>query len=121
MSFLVLSLFCIFGLNCYDINIFSLPEDQDIIRIPQYRRIVREYQEDSNNIRKEYTPEEILTMIAALADGLNWEKDYELSIQCFRNFVSLRYRLETAWTNLEDIRPQEEYGTISVRRYPSSV
>ena len=51
----------------------------------------------------DYTLEDYIVFIAAIADGLNWEDDYNRSIECVYDFAELGIRLEDARAEIENI------------------
>jgi hypothetical protein len=51
----------------------------------------------------DYTLEDYITFAAAIADGLNWEDQYNQSIECVYTFANLGIRLEMAKDQIYNI------------------
>ena len=53
------------------------------------------------------TLEEMMVITNAIADGLNWEKPYEESVDCIYGFLDLSLRLEHALKSIENVTDAE--------------
>lgn len=56
-------------------------------------------QEQENN----YTIDDYMVFAAAIADGLNWEQDYDNLKQCINSFLTLSLRVEKAWDDIVNV------------------
>ena len=60
----------------------------------------------------DYTLEDYIVFIAAIADGLNWEDDYANSIDCVYRFADLGMRLDKAKDQIWNITRDDELNPL---------